>query len=153
MKAVVAAFNQEKALVGAFSVVTNLRMELFQALVITGVCWSCLRTWSLWRGPPRMSWRAGRRAEAPWQGRIVPDQDGCNYSWGWTRIVVVMLWCDRSLAAVSVSVCRLSPTLETIETFCGVLAGHYWLPQHQYQMETPPHTLVTDCITLLFHLS
>ena len=33
MKAVVAAFNQEKALVGAFSVVTNLRMELFEALV------------------------------------------------------------------------------------------------------------------------
>ena len=28
MKAVVAAFNQEKALVGAFSVITNLRMEL-----------------------------------------------------------------------------------------------------------------------------
>ena len=33
MKAVVAAFNQEEALVGAFSVFTNLRMELFQALV------------------------------------------------------------------------------------------------------------------------
>ena len=33
MKAVVAAFNQEKALVGAFSVITNLRMELFQAPV------------------------------------------------------------------------------------------------------------------------
>ena len=32
MKAVVAAFNQEKALVWAFSVITNLRMELFQAL-------------------------------------------------------------------------------------------------------------------------
>ena len=32
-KAVVAAFNQEKALVGAFSVITNLRMELFEALV------------------------------------------------------------------------------------------------------------------------
>ena len=32
MKAVVAAINQEKALVGAFSVITNLRMELFQAL-------------------------------------------------------------------------------------------------------------------------
>ena len=32
MKAVVAAFNQEKALVGAFSVITNLRMELFGAL-------------------------------------------------------------------------------------------------------------------------
>ena len=33
MKAVVAAFNQEKALVGAFSVITNLRMQLFEALV------------------------------------------------------------------------------------------------------------------------
>ena len=35
MKVVVAAFNQEKALVGAFSVITNLRMELFEALVTT----------------------------------------------------------------------------------------------------------------------
>ena len=35
MKAVVAAFNQEKALVGAFYVITNLRMELFQALALT----------------------------------------------------------------------------------------------------------------------
>ena len=32
MKAVVAAFNQEKALVGAFSVIKNLQMDLFQAL-------------------------------------------------------------------------------------------------------------------------
>ena len=32
MKAVVAAFNQEKALLGAFSVFTNLWMELFEAL-------------------------------------------------------------------------------------------------------------------------
>ena len=32
MKAVVAAFNQEKALVGAISVITNLRMDLFEAL-------------------------------------------------------------------------------------------------------------------------
>ena len=34
---VVAAFNQEKALVGAFSVITNLRMELFEALLSTHV--------------------------------------------------------------------------------------------------------------------
>ena len=34
MKAVVAAFNQEKALVAAFSVITNLQMELFEALVM-----------------------------------------------------------------------------------------------------------------------
>ena len=36
MKAVVAASNQEKALVGAFTVLTNLRKELFQALLGTG---------------------------------------------------------------------------------------------------------------------
>ena len=35
VKAVVAAFNQENALVGAFSVITNLRMELFEALLAT----------------------------------------------------------------------------------------------------------------------
>ena len=35
MKAIVAAFNQEKALVGAFSVITNLRMQLFEALIST----------------------------------------------------------------------------------------------------------------------
>ena len=35
MKAVVAAFTQEKALVGAVSVITNLRMELFEALMGT----------------------------------------------------------------------------------------------------------------------
>ena len=33
MKVVVTAFNQEKALVGAFSVITNYQMELFEALV------------------------------------------------------------------------------------------------------------------------
>ena len=33
MKAAVAAFNQEKALVGAFSVITTLRMDLFEALL------------------------------------------------------------------------------------------------------------------------
>ena len=32
VKAVGAAFNQEEALVGAFSVITNLRMQLFEAL-------------------------------------------------------------------------------------------------------------------------
>ena len=35
MKALVGAFNQEKALVGAFSVITYLRMELFEALIGT----------------------------------------------------------------------------------------------------------------------
>ena len=35
MKAVVATFNQEKALVGAFSMITNLRMDFFEALLVT----------------------------------------------------------------------------------------------------------------------
>ena len=39
MKAVVAAFNQEKALVGAFSVIMNLRMELFEALILAALVW------------------------------------------------------------------------------------------------------------------
>ena len=42
MKAVVAAFNQEKALVGAFSVITNLRMDLFEALTSTLLCYNSL---------------------------------------------------------------------------------------------------------------
>ena len=35
MKALVGAFNQEKAIVGAFSVITKLRMQLFEALLVT----------------------------------------------------------------------------------------------------------------------
>ena len=42
----VAAFNQEKALVGAFSVITNLRMELFEALIVTPAA-----VWSMWQNP------------------------------------------------------------------------------------------------------
>ena len=46
MKAVVDTFNQEKALVEAFSVITNLRMVLFEALVYDeyDVIISCLST-------------------------------------------------------------------------------------------------------------
>ena len=47
MKAVVAAFNQEKALVGAFSVITNLRMELFEALVIMAKMESMRRQYTM----------------------------------------------------------------------------------------------------------
>ena len=37
MEAVVAAFNQEKALVGAFSVNTNLRMDPFEAIAAADI--------------------------------------------------------------------------------------------------------------------
>ena len=57
MKAVVAAFYQEKALVGAFSVITNLRMKLFQALSCTPGAWS--------PAPPRSSPRRRGSSHAP----------------------------------------------------------------------------------------
>ena len=59
MKAVVAAFNQEKALVGAFSVITNLRMELFGALVSICIC---------------LSFIAPHEAEMEVEGYLEPDQ-------------------------------------------------------------------------------
>ena len=48
-QAVEAAFKQEKALVGAFSVLTNLRMELFQCVTIyvADVCPLTAR-WAAW---------------------------------------------------------------------------------------------------------
>ena len=58
MKVVVAAFNQEKALLGAFSVITNLRMKLFEALAFT------LRSFSRLSTPAVravLTWHAHRR--------------------------------------------------------------------------------------------
>merc|ERR1711949_139481 len=65
LKAVVAAFNQEKALVGAFSVITNLRMKLFEALV-SGLLRLCLRAGSVLplRPPHRAHPRPGRLVAA-----------------------------------------------------------------------------------------
>ena len=57
MKAVLAAFNQEKALVGAFSVITNLRMELFEAQVEDG--WKAMTWWGSERATPPGRWRMG----------------------------------------------------------------------------------------------
>ena len=51
VKAVVAAFNQEKALVGAFSVITNLRMELFGALVSRCLVTRIINLETMWKFP------------------------------------------------------------------------------------------------------
>ena len=65
MKAVVAAFNQEKALVGAFSVIANLRMELFEALLCILYCFSLRPRLA----PPHPALpAAGLRARLPGQG-------------------------------------------------------------------------------------
>ena len=70
MKAVVAAFNQEKALVGAFSVITNLRMDFFEALVLTLTLWHAATP----RAPSRQFlWRA-----AGW--RVTPAHVSCFYT-------------------------------------------------------------------------
>ena len=61
VKAVVAAFNQEKALVGAFSVITNLRMEIFEALVVRREVMT-----SITMLPPRR-WASARTAAATWR--------------------------------------------------------------------------------------
>ena len=55
MKAVVAAFNQEKALVGAFSVIMNLPMELFEGLSTTATPPGSGPRGGVWRPrhPPR----------------------------------------------------------------------------------------------------
>ena len=56
MKVVEAAFNQEKALVRAFSVITNLRMELFEALPSTGERFHWWFHPSSPRPPPSYTW-------------------------------------------------------------------------------------------------
>ena len=66
MKAVVAAFNQEKALVGAFSVITNLRMQLFEALIS-----SCQARVRVLGGEDKWPGRTIRRTCLPTQGVAV----------------------------------------------------------------------------------
>ena len=69
MKAVVDAFNQEKALVGAFSVIENLRMELFQALVLTVTTRSCDRVYDA---------SHGRLLSPRWPSSVPRDTD-CSF--------------------------------------------------------------------------
>ena len=74
MKAVVAVFNQEKALIGAFSVITNLRMELFEALLITS-CRHLAREEDAGGGAAAGRWRtvsASRRSRWWPHGGAVP---------------------------------------------------------------------------------
>ena len=67
MKAVVAAFNQEKALVGVFSVITNLRMDLFEALVLhhnTGAQCACSHYHTSWAFADIMTTILSKRIKA-----------------------------------------------------------------------------------------
>ena len=72
MKAVVAAFNQEKALVGAFSVITNLRMELFEALAESDTMNGSRRGWAVLAGGGAASAAPHLHGDAR-PGRASPD--------------------------------------------------------------------------------
>ena len=65
---VVATFNQENALGGAFSVITNLRMELFQALVTTDApvprCDACEKKWPMYEFMTKSTAKPGVTAKA-----------------------------------------------------------------------------------------
>ena len=82
MKVVVAAFNQEKALVGAFSLITNLRMEIFEALVLylLGALLTAHRCWSprMLGSPPGPCWRwcGGTCGPGPDRGQCAPCTAG-----------------------------------------------------------------------------
>ena len=74
MKAVVAAFNQEKALVGAFSVITNLRMELFEVLTYTVFFAQEIPTATKTEGPADEHSVRGHRHLRHTQGDHPPDR-------------------------------------------------------------------------------
>ena len=74
MKAAVATFIQEKALVGAFSVITNLRMELFEALIGTYLPTAGKLSAAAVHGPARLLYTAtsGREKLLSHTGRYGP---------------------------------------------------------------------------------
>ena len=93
MKAVVAAFNQEKALVGAFSVMTNLRMELFEALVdrpgpanLVAACAGLLGTAAVdtWHG--ELARVAARGGPGSWSHSLA--RHAFSMLWGWADITL-----------------------------------------------------------------
>ena len=67
MKVVVAAFNQEKALVGA-SVITNLQMELFESLVSPELPPDVLLYIVSCSGTITFNYQSWRHAAAAWHG-------------------------------------------------------------------------------------
>ena len=103
MKAVVAAFNQEKALVGAFSVITNLRMELFEALVIAAHA----ETLGVWT-------HAFDNAEVTWFSPKITCEcdDFCSGGGDAMRLDISSnpkwrgAWCDNSKTALNNFICE-----------------------------------------------
>ena len=100
MKAVVAAFNQEKALVGAFSVITNLRMELFQAVSSPPVTSSPPPLTARTLPPPRLCPSQCARC---WCGHPTVSKFSC--------CCVLVAWCRKEWVVVLLSLVRLTVTV------------------------------------------
>ena len=85
MKAVVAAFNQEKALVGAFSVMTNLRMQLFEAL-FPGLSFEWLLGWVFYPLALVMGVPCGSRCpDLDTDCSLPQHEDECKLVWCWLQ--------------------------------------------------------------------
>ena len=118
MKAVVAPFNQEKASVGAVSVITNLRMELFEALKLHrllglshGFRGNLLRFYLLVRGKKSRKWPNLYRSPTFMCHSLTaallsyltnPIIKHVYFSDGYTISDVVMYWRDQPVVGVEV---------------------------------------------------
>ena len=80
MKAEVDAFNQEKALVGAFSVITNLRMELFEALVDSDQVQ--VPTWQVSRPRLHLVRLPPAQRKEEWSWNLDPSRVWRRLAWG-----------------------------------------------------------------------
>ena len=143
MKAVVAAFNQEKALVGAFSVITNLRMELFQALYYNSLGMNLVTFSSadkchhVWGRAPR--WSLSRAGNQVWRFTITEKAPRPKASSWWKAgwLVLSPRWRLLQLLALTPvtrhantpqsAACRhTAVTLLRLVSHCGQTCRYYF---------------------------
>ena len=103
VKELVAAFNQEKALVGAFSMITNLRMELFEALVLT-------QSQHLPSPPPLLPSLPGHSLHPDCAPRSVPAAGADPTVSKFSCCCVLVAWCRKEWVVVLLSLVSPSRT-------------------------------------------
>ena len=147
MKALVAAFNQEKALVGALSVLTNLRMELLQALLGGDGVGDCVVLlpppaagwwWRYWQPDPRRSptFQAGTPGCAP-----ASPQSGTLREWCHKYLVIVLASLHQE--CMTKSNLRLERNLDGLINWAAIYSSSqnlYWLCSVPVTWMHPPPT-------------